>query len=123
MNEKDFWHILDDILCFGEFVVAVPNEAASANIVGIISIGRDGREKVIDKDVCHCHVHLNPEKVAYFSFTFVDVGFGKEPCVELKTPQDETVLRLYLRADKETAIDKFAEFPYINSEFVKGTWL
>lgn len=122
MNEDTFWKILDEVLDFGEFVVAVPNEVASANIVGKISIGRDGREKVIDKDACHCHVHLEPEKIARFSFTFIDPGFGEEPCIELKTPQDETVLRLYLRGSMETASNKFAEFSFANSEFVKGSW-
>lgn len=71
MNEDVFWWILDEILSFGEFIVAVPNAAASANIVGKISIGRDGKDKVIDKDVCRCHVHLEPEKISQFSFTFI----------------------------------------------------
>ncbi len=123
MDKDTFWKALDDILNFGEFVVAVPNAAVSANIVGSISIGRDGNERVIDKDACHCHVHLEPEKIKYFSFTFIDVGFGEEPCIELKTQVDETVLRLYLRADRATARDVFAEFPYMNAEFVKGSWL
>lgn len=123
MNKDTFWKILDDILNFGEFVVAVPNAAASANIVGKISIGRDGNERVIDKDACHCHIHLEPENIAYFSFTFIDVGFGEEPCIELKTHEEETSLRLYLRAEREKARDVFAEFPYLNSDFVKGSWL
>ena len=122
MNENLFWEVLDEILSFGEFVVAVPNSGASANIVGKISLGRDGREKVIDKDACHCHVHLKPEKIGYFSFTFIDVGFGEEPCCEILTPQSETVLRLYLRENKETAAEKFADFSHKSSEFVQGTW-
>ena len=36
MNKDNFWEVLDEILSFGEFVVAVPNSAASANIVGKI---------------------------------------------------------------------------------------
>jgi hypothetical protein len=122
VNENTFWEILDEILNFGEFVVAVPNGAASANIVGKISIGKDGREIVIEKDVCHCHVHLEPEKISQFSFTYINVGFGDEPCCELKTPQDETVLRLYLRGSKEKGIEKFVEFSHKDSEFVKGKW-
>lgn len=122
MDEKRFWQILDEILGFGEFVVAVPNRAASANIVGRISVGRDGRETVLDKDACHCHVHLEPEKIAIFSFTFVDPGFGEEPCIELQTPQNETVLRLYLRAGKKKASEMFDGFFYKNSEFVEGVW-
>ncbi len=122
VDEATFWEILDEILSFGEFIVAVPNSAASANIVGKISIGKDGREKVIDKNACHCHVHLEPEKISKFSFTFIDAGFGDEPACELKTPQDETVLRLYLRANKETAREKFSEFMYKDSEFVYGLW-
>ena len=122
MSEETFWEILDEVLNFGEFVVAVPNSAASANIVGKISVGRDGKERVIDKDACHCHVHLEPEKIAQFSFTFIDPGFGEEPCVELKTPQDETVLRLYLRGNKQMASEKFLEFSFADSKFVKGSW-
>ena len=122
MDEDTFWEILEEILDFGEFIVAVANEAASANIVGRISVGRDGREKVIDKDLCHCHVHLKPEKIARFSFTYIDAGYGEEPCCELKMPPDETVLRLYLRADKETAAEKFAGFSFGDAEFVEGQW-
>ncbi len=122
MDEATFWEILDEILNFGEFIVAVPNVGASANIVGKISIGRDGREKVIDKDACHCHVHLEPERISRFSFTFIDAGFGDEPACELKTPQDETVLRLYLRGSKEIGSKKFAGFSHKDSEFVNGNW-
>lgn len=122
MDEATFWEILDEILSFGEFIVAVQNSAASANIVGKISVGKDGKERVIDKDTCHCHVHLEPEKINRFSFTFIDAGFGDEPACELKTPQDETVLRLYLRGSKESGSMKFAAFSYKDSEFVNGNW-
>jgi hypothetical protein len=122
VDENKFWQILDAILSFGEFVLAVPNAAASANIVGRVSIGRDGREKVLDKDICHCHVHLEPEKIGYFSFTFIDAGYGDEPCCELKTPQNETVLRLYLCGNKEMGSEKFAGFSHEDSEFVEGNW-
>ncbi len=122
MNEGIFWEILDEILSFGEYIVAVPNIGASANIVGKIRIGKDGGEIVIEKDACHCHVHLEPEKISRFSFTFIDAGFGDEPACELKTPQDETVLRLYLRGSKKLGREKFNEFSHKDSEFVKGNW-
>ncbi|MGI8669769.1 MAG: hypothetical protein ACR2J3_07960 [Aridibacter sp.] len=122
MDEAIFWQVLDEILNFGEFIVAVPNSAASANIVRKISIGKDGRERVINKDICHCHVHLKPKKISRFSFTFIEAGFGDEPACELKTPQDETVLRLYLRGSKEFGSGKFAAFLYKDSEFVNGNW-
>lgn len=122
MEADVFWEVLDEILDFGEIIVAVPNVGASANIVGKISIGRDGRERVIDKEVCHCHVHLKPEKISQFYFTFADAGFGFEPACELKTPQDETVLRLYLRESKKTASEKFKGFSHKDSEFVRGNW-
>lgn len=122
MDEKIFWEILDEILDFGEFIVAVPNVGASANIVGKISIGRDGREKVIEKDACQCHVHLESQKISQISFTYINAGFGDEPACELKTPQDETVLRLYLRGSKEFAQEKFVEFSCKDSEFIKGSW-
>jgi hypothetical protein len=122
MDEDTFWEILEEILDAGEFIVAVTNEAASANIVGKISVGRDGRETVIDRDLCHCHVHLEPAKIARFSFTYIDAGYGPEPCCELKTPPEQSVLRLYLRADKETAAEKFAGFSFKDSESVIGNW-
>ncbi|MDQ3633302.1 MAG: hypothetical protein M3405_02175 [Acidobacteriota bacterium] len=110
VDESTFWEILDEILNFGEFILAVPNSAASANIVGKISIGKDSREKVIDKDTCHCHVHLEPEKISRFSFTFIDAGFGDEPVCELKTPQDEIVLRLYLRGTRRKVKENLPGF-------------
>ncbi len=109
-------------MSFGESTIAVPNARASANIVCKISIARDGREKVIEKDSCHCHVHLEHEKISQFSFVFIDVGFGDEPCCELKTSKDETFLKLYLRGSVDISKEKFAEFSYKDSEFVKGSW-
>ena len=122
MDESTFWEVLDEILTFGEFVVAVPNSAASANLVGKVGIGRDGGEIVIDKDPCHCHVHLEPKKIVRFAFTEFDVGFGPEPCCELKTPQDETVLRLYLRGSADSARGAFSRFSHKDAEFVSGSW-
>ncbi len=122
MDEATFWKVLNEILSFGEFVIAVPNAAASANIVGKISVGRDGSEQVIDKDVCHCHVHIESEKISEFFFTHIDVGFGDEPCCELKTLQDETVLRLYLRGNRDFVSRKFSKFSFKNEEFIKGEW-
>jgi len=122
MSDNIFWAILDEILGLGEFIVAVPNSAASANIVGKISIARDGHEKVIDKEACHCHVHLEPEKINSFLFTLVDVGFGEEPCCELKTLRDETIVRLYFRGNKALGKEKFDGFSHKDSEFVEGSW-
>lgn len=125
MNEEVFWTLIDEILDFGDFIIAIPNSGASANIVGKISIGKDGSEKVIEKDACHCHVYLQPEKIGSFSFIFIDAGYGDEPCCELLTPQDEIVLRLYLRGDMNLAKEKFAEFIGKFSEYtevVKGGW-
>lgn len=122
MNKDIFWNILGDILNFGEFIIAIPNAAVSANIVGKISVGRDGREIVIEKEACHCHVHLEPAKISHFTFTYIDTGFGKEPCCELITSQNETVLRLYLRGNSAEAKIAFAEFAYAHNEFVKGVW-
>ncbi|NNE98519.1 MAG: hypothetical protein HKN25_05800, partial [Pyrinomonadaceae bacterium] len=87
-----------------------------------ISVGRDGHERVIEKDACHCHVHLERKKITRFSFTYIDAGFGKEPCCELKTPQDETVLRLYLRGDAKHGRKKFEGFSHKDAEFVEGNW-
>ena len=114
--------MLDEILAFGEFIVAVPNAAASANIVGKISIGRDGRETGFGQKRLPLPRSSRTRKGRLFSFTFIDAGYGKEPCCELKTPQDETILRLYLRGNKETASEQFAEFSHKDSEFIKGSW-
>lgn len=122
MNEAIFWNILEEILGFGEFIIAVPNSAASANIVGKLSVAHDSKEKVIEKDSCHCHVHLEPEKVSKFSFIYIDAGYGKEPCCELKTSLDEAILRFYLRENTKIANDRFTGFSHNDSEFVEGEW-
>ncbi|MBA3323206.1 MAG: hypothetical protein H0T45_17425, partial [Pyrinomonadaceae bacterium] len=46
MEDKVFWDLLEDACEMGKFIVAVPNSAASANIVGKIELGRDGSERV-----------------------------------------------------------------------------
>ncbi len=115
--------MLGEILAFGDFIVAVTNSGASANIVGKISVGKDGGEIVIEKDDCRCHVHLQPEKIACFLFIYKNAGYGDEPCCELLTPQDEVVLRLYYRGGD--ADEKFASFQSRHSEntdLIKGIW-
>ncbi len=81
MNEDIFWEILGEILSFGEYIVAVPNVGASANIVGKIRIRRDGIERVSDNDACHCRVHLEPEKISHFSLTLTMQDSFMKPVV------------------------------------------
>ncbi len=123
MREKTFWQLLGEILAFGDFIIAVTNNGASANIVGKISVGKDGGEIVIEKNSCHCHVHLQPEKVVRFSFIYKNAGYGDEPCCELLTPQDETVVRLYYRgADAGEKFSFFQSKHPENTDLIKGIW-
>ncbi len=123
MNEETFWRVLNAICDLGDFIAAVPNSTASANIVGQLRPGRDGGEKVLEKVQCHCHIHLMPKNVAKFNFTHLDAGFGAEPCVEVLTDNNEAILKLYYRGG--SASRKFRDLMERNAndaQFITGTW-
>lgn len=109
----------------GRFVAAVPNAAASANIVGKLEIGKDGGETVLQrKGRPSSHIHFRPEAISEFAFTFVDPGFGAQPCLELRTRDGAAALRLYYQGKKvEQRFSQFMERAAEHAGFVTGTWL
>ncbi len=125
MEEKVFWELLDAACRMGRFVAAVPNAAASANIVGKLEVGEDGGETVLQRRKRpSAHVHFRPEAIAEFAFTFVDPGSGAQPCVELRTREGEPALRLYYQGKKaERRFERFAERTRAHAAYVTGTWL
>ncbi|HEX5709352.1 MAG TPA: hypothetical protein VFX96_18770 [Pyrinomonadaceae bacterium] len=125
MEEKVFWELLGAACRMGRFVAAVPNAAASANIVGKLEVGEDGGEAVLQRRKRpSAHVHFRPEAIAEFAFTFVDPGFGAQPCLELRTREGAAVLRLYYQGKRAARrFEEFAERTRAHGEFVKGNWL
>ena len=102
MDETVFWELLGRACEMGKFVVAVPNSAASANIVGRIQLGYDGEQRVLQKKKCpECHVHFKPEEITEFAFIHLDPGYGAEPCLNYDD-RGRPVLRLYYRAKKRS---------------------
>jgi hypothetical protein len=123
MKEQIFWRLLGEITEMGDFIAAVPNGTASANIVGHLRPGRDGGEKVLEKEKCHCHIHLKPENVARFNFTYLDAGFGSEPCVEVLTHKNEAILKLYYCGGSvQRKFQNFTERNAGEAEFISGNW-
>jgi len=125
MEEQVFWSLLERVCRMGKFVTAVPNSAASANIVGEMEPGFDGGERVLQKKgEPGSHVHFNIDKISEFAFTFVDPGFGPEPCLELRTKEGAPALRLYYQG--EEADKRFEEFLEQNVErraWISGSWV
>lgn len=124
MDATIFWELLEHACEMGKFVAAVPNGAASANIVGKLRLGYDGDERVLEKKKHpECHVHFRPEHVAEFAFVHLDVGFGAEPCLEVRSTEGVPVLRLYYQGKK--AVRRYDEFMQNNSQheaFITGSW-
>jgi hypothetical protein len=108
----------------GRFVAAVPNAAASANIVGRLELGFDGDEQVLQKkNHPNCHIHFKPELVAELAFIHLDTGLGAEPCVELRTSEGQPVLRLYYQGKKAVKrYDKFMKRNARHEAFISGSW-
>jgi len=123
MRQSIFWRLLEDILSLGDFIAAVPNDGASANIVGHLRLGLDGSESVIEKEVCHCHIHLKPSEIAAFSFSYLDVGFGDEPCVEFLSADRQPVVKLYYRGgDAPRQFRKLVKRDAEYQDFIAGSW-
>ncbi|MDQ3684619.1 MAG: hypothetical protein M3430_03345 [Acidobacteriota bacterium] len=124
MEATLFWNLLEDACEMGKFIVAVPNGAASANIVGKMELGRDGGEKVLQKrNRPNCHVHFKPEMIAEFSFVHLDVGHGKEPCLELRSTEGQPVVRLYYKGRRAAGrYDRFMRKNAAHETFITGSW-
>lgn len=124
MDATIFWELLGQACGMGKFVAAIPNSAASANIVGKLRLGTDGDERVLEqKKHPECHVHFRPEQVAEFAFVHLDVGYGAEPCLEVRSTEGVPVLRLYYQGKK--AVRRYDEFMRNNAQhesFITGSW-
>ncbi|MDQ3649760.1 MAG: hypothetical protein M3458_05655 [Acidobacteriota bacterium] len=124
MEDKVFWDLLEDACEMGKFIVAVPNSAASANIVGKIELGRDGNERVLQKrNRPNYHVHFKLEMISEFAFVHLDTGHGLEPCLEVRSTEGQPVLRLYYKGKRATGrYDKFMGKNSEHAAFVNGSW-
>lgn len=124
MEETVFWELLEGACDIGKFVVAAPNSAASANIVGKLRLGFDGGQRVLEKKKCsECHVHFKPELISQFAFIYLNVGHGIEPCLEIRSHEGQPILRLYYQGKR--ADEKYDEFMRNNSHheaFITGSW-
>ncbi len=124
MEATLFWSLLEDACEMGKFIVAVPNSAASANIVGKMELGHDGDEKVLQKrNRPNCHVHFKPEMIAEFAFVHLDVGHGPEPCLEVRSTEGQPVVRLYYKGRRATGrYDRFMRKNAAHEAFITGSW-
>ncbi|MBI2053577.1 MAG: hypothetical protein HYT41_02445 [Candidatus Sungbacteria bacterium] len=94
--------VLEKLHALGKAVIAVRDKYASANIVGIVWLGLDGRDLVIRGDggpegECSCHVHVMWSKVVDCVLRLEDVtnGLGPEPVIYLVTDVGEIMLRIF----------------------------
>jgi len=124
MEATLFWNLLEDACEMGKFIVAVPNSAASANIVGKMELGHDGDEKVLQKrNRPNCHVHFKPEMIAEFAFVYLDVGHGSEPCLELRSTEGQPIVRLYYKGRRAAGrYDRFMRKNATHEAFISGSW-
>lgn len=124
MEARIFWELLEDACEMGKFVVAVPNSAASANIVGKIEVGRDGSERVLQKrNRPNYHVHFKPEMISEFAFVHLDTGHGLEPCLEVRSTEGQPVLRLYYKGKGAAGrYDRFMQKNSRHEAFITGSW-
>ena len=122
MNEIIFWKIMENICQMGDFIVATGKDGASANIKGKFIVGVDGKEKVIE-NTHHDHIHLYPEQLSKFNFTYINAGYGDEPCIEIINKKNETALKLfYFGGSKKEKFEKllleFKEYKHL----ITGQW-
>ncbi|HVF26658.1 MAG TPA: hypothetical protein VM943_00365 [Pyrinomonadaceae bacterium] len=124
MEAALFWSLLEDACEMGKFIVAVPNSAASANIVGKIELGDDDGEKVLQRrNRPNVHVHFKPEMIAEFAFVHLDVGFGREPCLELRSTEGQPIVRLYYKGRRAAGrYDRFMRKNAAHEAFITGSW-
>ena len=124
MDATIFWELLEQACEMGKFVAAIPNSAASANIVGKLRLGKDGDERVLQlKKHPECHVHFRPQQIAEFAFVYLNVGFGTEPCLEVRSTDGVPVLRLYYQGKKpERRYDEFMRDNSAHEAYITGTW-
>jgi hypothetical protein len=107
MDAGLFWELIADICKLGEFIATTGTGGASASIVGNFQVGYDGREAVIQSTDCDDHIHCHPAQIALFKFSYCDLGYGAEPCVELINDGGQVCLNFYYRGSE--AVPKFRQ--------------
>lgn len=124
MDAEVFWNLLDEACRMGRFMAAVPNPAASANIVGKFEVGGDGDGRVLQKRKRpNAHVHFKPGSITQFAFVYYDLGEGPVPCLELRANGGLAVLRLYYEGKKPARrYDEFMRAAAGHEELITGTW-
>lgn len=124
MEADVFWDLIEGACRMGRFVAAVPNVAASANIVGKLEPGSDGDERVLQKKKRpNSHIHFKTEQISEFVFIYLDPGTGPQPCLEVRTAEGQPVLRLYYQGKK--AVKRYDEFMTRHAQheaFISGSW-
>jgi len=123
MEELVCWNVIGEILEMGKFIAAVGSAGSSANIVGKLKVGRDGPETVIEKELCHCHIHVCADRVKTFFFTYRDIGLGPEACCEALGAEGEVIFRLYYIG--KNAGERYQDFISRNRDkvdAVTGSW-
>ncbi len=124
MEDTVFWKLLEGACEMGKFIVAVPNSAASANLVGKVELGRDGGERVLQKrNQPNYHVHFKPELITEFAFVHLDVGHGPEPCLEIRALDGQPIVRLYYKGRRAASrCEKFVQKNSQHEAFISGSW-
>ena len=87
----------------GSAVVAVRGPGFSANLAGVVYIGKDGDDPVLKVEIrgdgcierCGCHIHLMWSKIHSYVLELEDVGYGPEPVVYLLDEHAKPVVNLF----------------------------
>ena len=94
--------VLEKIAPLGYAVIAVRGPGFSANLTGLVYIGRDGDDPVLKvkgckcADGCNCHIHLMWDKVLDYTLALEDVGHGEpEPVIYLTGEDGEPIVNLF----------------------------
>lgn len=124
MEATLFWNLLGDACEMGKFIVAVPNSAASANIVGKMELGDNDGEKVLQRrNQPNYHVHFRPEMIAEFAFVYLNIGDGRGPCLELRSTEGQPIARLYYKGRRAAGrYDRFMRKNSAHEAFISGAW-
>lgn len=92
----DIAEAIGRLAALGEAIVAVRGNRSSANLKGVISIGKDGDDPVLSVGECGCHVHVEWDQLAGFIPGREDVGHGvAESVLYLVDVEGEPVVRLF----------------------------
>ena len=101
--------VLAMLKSLGKAIVAVRSDAGSVNLIGTISIGRDGGEPVLSIGGCQCHIHMNWDKLVKIVIEEADVGYGSEGVVRFMDTQGNLIFSAYYPSHTQEKIRKAIE--------------